>query len=155
MIERDCRRCKRWKGCPGKDWYHYGEIRWCPQQVIWILQHADTLRAGFWITKYEDSGGSRQLKVEAYFVKAGIAICEVEDRLETVDNKGELLITQVEDGRVLGKLSSGAWEILMYVKGKDRKAEDFKTWKRKRDYRHREKRDGNVPKMQKLDKKTY
>ena len=153
MREQDCRRCKRWKGCPGKEWYHYGEIRWCPQQVIWILQHADTLRAGFWIAKYEDSGGSRQLKVEAYFVKAGIAISEVEERLETTPGKGELLITQVEDGRVLGNLSSGAWEILMYIKGKDRKIRDFNTWKRERDYR--QKAYGTMRKMQKLDKKTY
>lgn len=151
-----CRDCKRWKGCPGKDWYHYGEIRWCPQQVIWILQHADIFRAGYWVARGEESGGSRQLKIEAYFVKAGIAISEIEARLESVLNQGELLITQVEDGRTLGDLSPGAYEILMYVKGRNRKIEDFNTWKRKRDYRHklavkkRRKRTQNA----KLDKKS-
>ena len=137
MADRDCRGCRRWQGCPGKEWYHYGEIRWCPQQVIWILQHAEVLREGFWVARYEESGGSRQLKVEAYFVKAGIAITEVDTRLETTPGRGELLITQIEDGRGIGNLSSGAYEILMYIKGKDRKVMDFNTWKRKRDYRHR------------------
>lgn len=136
MADRDCRGCKRWKGCPGKEWYHFGEIRWCPQQVIWIWQHADILRDGYWVAKYEDSGGSKQLKVEAYFVKAGIAVTEVEDRLKTVPNRGELLTTQIEDGRVLGNLSPGAYEILMYIKGRDRKERDFNTWKRERDYRY-------------------
>lgn len=104
------------------------------------------------MTRHEESGESKQIHAEAYFVKAGIAIAEIEERLTTTPNQGELLITQVEDGRVLGNLSAGAYEILMYIKGKDRKAEDFKTWKRKRDYRHSTKRDENVPKMQKLDK---
>jgi len=136
LRELDCRRCKRWRGCPGKEWYHYGEIRWCPQQIIWILQHADIFRAGDWVARHEESGGSQQLHPEAYFVKAGIAIAEIEARLRTTPNQGELLITQVEDGRVLGDLSPGAYEILMYIKGKDRKVRDFNTWKREKDYRY-------------------
>lgn len=135
MSERDCRKCKRWRGCPGKEWYHYGEIRWCPQQIIWILQHADIFRVGDWVAKHEESGGSQQLKAEAYFVKAGIAISEIEARLETTPNKGEILLTQVEDGRSLETLSSGAWAILMYIKGKDRKALSFKDWGRQGRYR--------------------
>jgi len=144
VAERDCRRCKHWKGCPGKwysvfndkgeeekyEWYHYGEIRWCPQQILWILSHAFTFRAGEWVAKHEESGESRQLHPEAYFVKAGIAIAEIEARLETVDGNGELLITQVEDGRTMGNLSDGARAILMYVKGRKRKRIDFHRWRR-------------------------
>lgn len=130
MAEQDCRKCKRWKGCPGQDWYHYGEIRWCPRQILWILQHAETLRAGEWPLQHEESGESRQIHSEAYFVKAGIAISELDKRMETVPNKGELLITQAEDGRTLETLSPGARAILMYVKGKPRKSIDFKRWQR-------------------------
>jgi len=115
--------------------YLYGEIRWCPQQIIWILQYADIFRAGFWVTQHIESGGIQKLKVEAYFVKAGIAISEVEARLESVPNQGELLITQVEDGRTLGELSPGAYEILMYIKGKDRKDMSFSDWRKQRKYR--------------------
>jgi len=88
------------------------------------------------VARHEESGGSQQLHPEAYFVKAGIAIAEIEARLRTTPNQGELLITQVEDGRVLGDLSPGAYEILMYIKGKDRKVRDFNTWKREKDYRY-------------------
>jgi len=130
VAELDCLKCKRWKGCPGKEWYHYGEIRWCPQQVIWILQHAETLRAGYWVPMYEYGGGTKQLKVEAYFVKAGIAIAELEARLARTPNQGELLTTQVEDGRTLSNLSDGARAILMYVKGRKRKTITFSRWKR-------------------------
>ena len=151
MPEYDCHSCKRWKHCPGKwysytengekaeeEWYDYGEIRWCPQQDIWILQYAATFRAGDWVTKHEESGGSKQLRAEAYFVKAGIALGELEGRLDRTPNQGELLITQVEDGRTLETLSDGAYEILMYVKGKDQKVEDFRTWQRKRKFRQKE-----------------
>ena len=135
MAERDCQKCKRWKGCPGKDWYHYGEIRWCPQQDLWILQNAETFRAGQWVFREGESFESRQLIAEAYFVKAGIAISELEARLARAPNQGELLITQVEDGRTLETLSNGAWSILMYIKGKDRKDMDFNAWQRQKKYR--------------------
>ena len=136
MAERDCQKCKRWKGCPGKDWYHYGDIRWCPRQIIWILQYAEQFEAGDYPVQYEALGGSRQIKAEGYFVRPETIIAEVRERLRTTPNQGELLITQVEDGRVLGNLSPGAYEILMYVKGWRRKDRDFNTWKRERDYRH-------------------
>lgn len=130
MHDLDCRRCDRWKGCPGKEWYHYGEIRWCPQQVIWILQNAETLKAGLWLSPPDDSPRSTQLNPEAYFVKAGIAISEVELRLERTPGKGEMLLTQIEDGRSLSNLSDGARAVLMYVKGFRRKRMGFRRWAR-------------------------
>lgn len=127
-----------WKGCPGQDWYDYGDIRWCPRQVIWILQNANGLEAGIWPEQFKIH--SRQISVEAYFVKAKLIIAEVKHRLELTDNQGELLITQVENGRSLedsptsSGLSQGAYEILMYVKGWRRKSTDFHAWQRKRKY---------------------
>ena len=141
----DCRRCKDYRECTalrkddegnytikgrGKDWYHYGEIRWCPYQVIWILQHGEIFRAGQWVTKYEESAESKQLTAEAYFVKAGIAISEVDERLLETSNNGELLWTQIEDERTFNTLSDGAREVLMYVKGFNRKKIGFKRWLR-------------------------
>lgn len=147
MAEYDCQKCRQWKGCPGRwysytengekveeEWYHFGEIRWCPRQDIWILQSAEIFRDGTWVTKHEESGESKQLRPEAYFVKAGIAISELKARLDRTPNRGELLITQVEDGRTLETLSDGAYEILMYIKGKNRKSMDFHAWQRQRRY---------------------
>lgn len=136
MAEWDCRKCKRWRGCPGKDWYNYGEIRWCPLQVIWILQNAETLRAGIYPPRHENSGESRQLRGEGYFVKPVSIIIEVDERLKRTGSQGELLVTQVEDGRTLGTLSDGAWEVLMYVKGNKRKRKSFSAWKKERKYRY-------------------
>ena len=93
MPELDCQKCKRWKHCPGKEWYHYGEIRWCPRQVIWILQNADTLDAGMWVVdkNLTDESDQRAMN-EAYYVKSKIAIAEVRDRLKTTGVQGELLV---------------------------------------------------------------
>lgn len=121
-----------WKGCPGKDWYDYGDIRWCPLQVVWILQNAASLDAGIYPEQYK--GHSRQLRAEGYFAKAKLVIGELRQRLELTDNHGELLITQVEDGRILSTLSLGAYEILMYVKGWRRKSQSFHAWQRQRRY---------------------
>ena len=137
MAEYDCRNCKMWKGCPGKEWYHFGEIRWCPQQMLWILSYKEVFKAGDWVAKHEESGESRHFNSEAYFVKAGIVIGEVEVRLGRTPNRGKSLITEVEDGKSLEDLSDGAYEILMYVKGKDRKAMDFYAWRRERRYNQR------------------
>ena len=132
MAETDCRNCKMWKGCPGKDWYDYQDIRWCPEQCVWILQNAAALDAGTWPEQY--SGHSKQLQAEGYFVKSKIVIGELKQRLDRTPNQGELLITQVEDGREIDDLSPGAYDILMYVKGRDPKLQDFYAWQRQRRY---------------------
>lgn len=135
MADYDCQKCRQWKGCPGKDWYDYRDIRWCPLQNIWILQNAASLDAGIYPEQYK--GHSRQLRAEGYFVRAKIIIGELRQRLDRTPNKGELLITQVEDGRTLGSLSPGAYEILMYVKGRDQKLQDFYAWQRQRRYNYK------------------
>ena len=133
MPEYDCLKCKMWKACPGKEWYDYGEIRWCPHQVIWILQNAGELEAGIYPEQFK--GQSRQLRAEAYFIKAKLIIGEVKYRLNLTDNQGELLVTQVEDGRTLNSLSDGAYAILIYVKGWRRKSMDFNALQRQKKYR--------------------
>ena len=134
MAEYDCRSCKMWKGCPGKDWYHYGEIRWCVWQIIWILANRVMLHSGDWPKDPHgsegDNLGRRQIKTEASYTKSIVTIAEVDDRLKQTGTQAELLITQIEDGRTFDNLSNGAMEVLMYVKGKDRKETGFKKWLR-------------------------
>jgi len=133
----DCRNCKDYRNCIGKDWFHFGEIRWCIYQVIWILVHAATLRAGQWPkdSSSDSNLGQRSVKTEASFVKPELIIGEVEKRLERTGKQGELLVTQVEDGRTLSTLSPGAREVLMYVKGFKRKRIGFRKWLREVYYR--------------------
>lgn len=130
MADMNCYKCKTWKGCIGKEWYNYGEIRWCPLQVIWILQNKEEFDAGRWPSEHKESQDTGQLHADAGFTRVKLVIAEVKDRLARTDGQGELLITQVEDQRDLSTLSAGARRILMYVKGKDRKKIGFKKWVR-------------------------
>jgi len=133
LAEYDCPSCKSWKGCAGRDWYDFRDIRWCVYQIIWILQNAYLLNAGTWPEQIK--GHSRQLRAEGYFVKAKIIMGELNARLSRTHNQGEMLITQIEDGRTFGNLSPGAYDIVMYIKGNRRKPTDFRAWQRQRRYR--------------------
>ena len=139
-MNGDCRHCKDYRECMQDiTWFHYGQIRWCPYQIIWILQHKETLCAGQW-PKAEDGSsdsnlGQRSVKTEASFVKPELIIGEVETRLERTGKQGELLVTQIEDGRDVSNLSTGAREVLMYVKGFRRKRMGFSAWKKQRKHR--------------------
>ena len=139
MRELDCRNCRDYRGCIGKEWFNYSEIKWCPLQVVWLLQHKEMLRAGWWPKDPYGSGDtnstSRTVKTEATYVKPGIGIAEVDKRLEWVGWRAELLTSQVEDGRTVANLSRGARDVLMYVSGWPRKDLSFSDWKKQREYR--------------------
>jgi len=137
-MSGDCRACKDYRECIGKEWFHYGQIRWCPYQVLWIIMNASILRDGRWPQdpdRTDSNLGQRSIKTEASFVKPEIILAEVEQRMERTGTQGELLVTQVEDGRMLTNLSPGAREVLMYVKGFRRKRIGFKKWLREVYYR--------------------
>lgn len=132
-----CQKCKNWHDCKAPpSWFNYSEIRFCPYQCLWIIGHKETFRAGDWPVQEgntDTNNGSHQFKNEGYFVKPELIIGELWERLKRTPGQGELLITQVEDGRTLSNLSDGARAILMYVKGKDRKRIDFRRWQRGRE----------------------
>jgi len=131
----DCRDCKDYRECIGKDWFDFSEIRWCIHQILWLIQNSQTLKeAGRWPQDpygADNNTSSRTVKTEASFVKPELVIAELEARLDRCGIQAELLVTQVEDGRSLSNLSPGAQEVLMYVKGFSRKNIDFKRWLRK------------------------
>jgi len=137
----DCRNCKDYRGCIGKDFFNFAEIRWCPLQCIWLLQQKETLRSGEWPDdphgSADDNPRSGNTATEASFVKPDIVIAELEERLRAVGPQAELLICQVEDGRSFSNLSSGAREVLMYVKGFRRKTMAFMRWQRQKRYRRK------------------
>jgi len=136
----DCRDCKDYRECIGKEWFDFSEIRWCIHQVIWLLQFKETLLDGRWPQDpygADNNTSSRTVKTEASFVKPELVIAELEARLDRCGIQAELLVTQVEDGRSLSNLSPGAREVLMYVKGLKRKDTDFKKWLREVYYKPR------------------
>jgi len=141
----ECRKCKNWHDCkapPG--WFHYGEIRFCPYQCLWILSHAETLKGGDWPAQAgqaESPKGQRQFKAEASFVKPEIIIGELENRLATTGIQGKLLVAQafvvrnINDLKDQELLDWEAREALMYIKGWRRKNMSFRAWRKKRRYR--------------------
>ena len=143
MTDLDCRTCRDYRGCIGKDFYTYADIRFCPLQCIWILEHRATLKGGEWPKDpymSDDNQSSRRIQTEAPFVKPEVIIGELESRLKRCGPQAELLITQVEDGRSLETLSPGAREVLMYVKGYRRKDMTFGHWRKQFRYRMTTKR---------------
>ena len=136
-MSGDCRHCKDYRECIGKDWYHYGEIRWCVYQVIWIIRNAATLRDGRWPQdpdRVDDNSGQRSIKTEASYVKAILILAEVEERLRRTGICGKLLVAQVEAGREFDTLDYEAKSALLYIKGWRRKRMSFQAWKKARKY---------------------
>lgn len=137
---KDCRDCRSYKDCVGKPWYHYGEIRWCPYQVVWIIESLEVLATGGWPPNPEGTGYiDPKIKTgyasEAYYVKPVGILAEVEYRLRRVGIHGKLLKAEVLAGLDLSDESRSA---LMYVKGWRRKRMGFRTWAKERRYRTRQ-----------------
>ncbi len=128
----DCLKCQRWKECGiGKVFYEYVDIRYCPYQVMWILENAATLLEGNWpddITGNSDAQTTRPH--EASFVKPAIIIAEVERRMKTTGAMGVSLRERAEQGYTIDQLSSPEYNVLMYLKGNQRKLQTYSQWKR-------------------------
>lgn len=133
---KDCRQCKSYKDCPGKQWFHYGEIRWCIWQVLWIIEHSVTLLAGNWPPNpegsgYVDPGIKTGYASEGYYVKPVGILAEVEYRLKRCGVDGKLLRAEVLAGLELSQESKSA---LHYCKGWRRKRMSYQRWLRHRRY---------------------
>lgn len=129
-MAKDCRDCRSYKDCSGKPWYHYGEIRWCVYQVIWIIEHSEILRAGTWPPNpegsgYIDPGIKTGYKSEAYYAKPVGILAEVEARLKRAGVNGKLLRAEVLAGLELSQESKSA---LHYCKGWRRKRMSYHRW---------------------------
>jgi hypothetical protein len=142
MKEQDCRSCKDWRKCPGREGYLFAHLRWCPYQVIWCLQNAEILHSGRWPEAYGvGEPRKKQVSYEGYFVKPAVIIAELDKRLRKCRNAGDHLIVQIRDNTTQDKncrpedLDDEAWEVLMYVKGWRRKTMPFYAWKKKHRWR--------------------
>lgn len=133
----NCKTCKSYKGCPGKEFYFYSEIRFCPHQILFIIEHSATLLSGKWPpnpegSSYIDTKIKTGFKSEAYFVKPVGILAEVNDRLKRTGTDGKLLRAEVLAGLELSQESKDA---LMYIKGWRRKTISYRRWKAQRKYR--------------------
>jgi len=137
---KDCLKCKRWKECAGKSFFTYQEVRFCPYQVLWILEWKDTLLAGNWpdnpdSSSYVDPKIKTGYGSEAYFVKAVITLGEVNARLARTGIEGKLLVAEVRAGVTLQELQPESRTALMYVKGNITKRQSYSDWKKQEKFR--------------------
>ncbi len=132
---KDCRDCKRWKDCIGFAWYSYSEIRFCPYQIMWILEMAKVLLSGVWpVVEAVESGNRSGVAHEATFVKPEIILAEVEKRMESTGDVGKCLRKAAEQGQSIQDLADPEYNVLMYLKGKRRKLVPYSAWKSSKDY---------------------
>ena len=138
MSDLPCRNCEGYTKCvlchpvisDREEWWHFGEIKWCPFQCLWLLANKALLWSGQWPPEFREVEGSRQVSTEGNFVRPTVVIAELMARLDRTGVQGEMLMSQVEDGRSFHTLSSGAKEALMYVKGFRRKHIGCRRWVR-------------------------
>ena len=134
----NCLTCKgHYKECIGKPWYTYGDIRWCVWQIVWIIEHSESLVEGIWPYNPDEASHSEcfvesNYHGEANFVRSVIAVAEVNARLKPIGMQGKLLVAEVKAGM---ELSPEAREVLLYIKGFRRKRTGFLEWRKQAKYR--------------------
>jgi len=165
----DCRDCKGWEGCIGQwysdsegseqEWYSYGDIRWCPYQVFWILKHSEDFDAGRWpkpprILECDTKSHTRIVR-EATFCRPKRIIGEVRARLATFADKSPW---SADKARILKRdaitvekimyLEDDIKSVLYYVSGRDRRDTSFRIWQAVKRYRNDNKirNQGNITK---------
>lgn len=134
-MAKDCKRCQDYRDCIGKPWFHYGEIRFCPYQIMFIVENVEILGAGNWPdsptgSSWTDPAVRTGYRSEAHFTKPVEIVGEVNYRLKRTGVDGKLLREQVENGKAIDDLEPEARSALMYVKGWRRKKIGYKRWLR-------------------------
>ena len=153
----DCRDCKDWDSCSGQwysdsegneqEWYSYGEIRWCPYQVFWILKHRETFDVGRWPKPPRelecDTKSHTRIIREAAFCRPKRIIGEVRARLAAFADKAHW---RADKARILERdaitiekmmyLEDDIKSVLYYVSGWNRRETPFRVWQAVRRYQN-------------------
>lgn len=139
----DCRTCKgKYKECIGKACYTISDIRYCPYQVLWLIEEFFHLDGGGiyrcnidWPdTEMADMPSiQRFAQTSAYFTKAIEIIAELAVRLKRLGRSGELLLAELQAG-MEGNLTSEADAAFHYITGNHRKVDSYPHWKANRKY---------------------
>jgi hypothetical protein len=139
----DCSACKRPSiDCPGAEWYSPRDIKFCRQQVIWIIRNLPLMREGIWPRHPEGELASpivqKPSKHQAYFETPAQIAGEVDYRLNRTGLEGKLLVSEINLGLDYLELQPEARRALNYVVGWRRKRLAYPEWKRQRKYRGKE-----------------
>ena len=143
---RPCKDCKDWRKCPltesEKEYFGYQDIRFCSQQVFFLLKYGEIMRGQRWPEPDDSAPGGMSVKFisEATWAKVSLLLAELDERLDRTRLKGDLLREQCQNREKMEYLSDDAKDALYYASGFKRRTMSFVDWLRKRRERH-EKRD--------------
>jgi len=116
------------------EWFSFGDIRWCPFQVIFVIEHLEMMQEGNWPP--DPSGrvdlpiGKQRLKAEGNFTRPCQVVGEVEVRLNRLTRAYRRALLQDINNQVLiPNFSYEAECALYYITGWIRKDRPFRKWR--------------------------
>lgn len=142
----DCRTRADRASCPGKPWYSCGDIRFCRQQMIWLLVYLSALRGGLWPVEEKTTGYTDSSRVQrsrnrhAYFESPCQIAAEVDIRLAQCGMDRylveDLCVNGIREDDLAGKLGLDVEEVnrrvsavLNYISGWRRKRYSYREWR--------------------------
>jgi len=143
---RPCHDCRDWAKCilteSEKEYFGYQDIRFCPQQIFWLLRHENIIRGHRWPQPDTAAPGGigGAVLAEAAFAKVSLVLAEIYARLKTAGLRGELLASQCKEPERERPeyLDDKVKEVLWYVAGDGRKRTPFSAWLAARRHRKHE-----------------
>ena len=136
-----CIECRDVRGCNGKEYYEYYEVKFCRPQILWIIEHWDVLLSGHWVNRPEYIDKVQKPRsYSAPFEKPEMILAEVEARLDKTGRRGkEMVIHEVQN--IIAQrgeyrdLSPETKDIINYITGWDRRVETYDQWKAGKKYK--------------------
>lgn len=143
---KPCNKCRDWSGCPGMEHYTIRDIRFCRQQVLWLISQFFTcdgdgisLERESWPVQAHDTGyteapkTSHSVSSHAPFEKPMQVAGELEHRLLKTGKDGRLLVLEVRVRMAHDtnprELSNDARAALGYASGWKRKRQTYPQWR--------------------------
>lgn len=130
-----CLTCKgKYQECPfgqGQEWYFYYELRYCPYQIMWILQNLEDFELDIYPPhpRYEEPDIAAGYANQAYFCKPRAIYADINSRLGRTGKDGIILIEQLKQEKILFKeLRPQARNACLYIRGVYPKETDYPQW---------------------------
>jgi len=141
---KPCQTCKDWNDCPGKEYFQMSDIRYCPHQILFIIENFIDYRSGNlvitsdkWppenkVTGYVDTANiQKSVPSHAPFERPMQIAAEVRARLCKTGADGKFLVVEVHAGEYT--FSKEAKNALYYCSGWRRKGSYYR-WKSNQQY---------------------
>ena len=138
----NCRDCKGYKKCIGKEYYTYTDIRYCGHQVHWVLKNLLLFLDGRWpptprIIEPELNIKQRTYSTEAGFIKCRIILADIFSRLDQTGKDGDSLVEAILDEKSDAEFDDDQRSAFHFITGWFPKKSVYRLWKSQRNYRRR------------------